>query len=229
MIVGNGMLAKAFGHFVNNERIVIFASGVSSSKETSDANFKREEKLLDETIKQNKNAVIVYFSTCGIYDDSVNKTHYYLHKIKMEQRVKQHYQFYIFRLPQVVGVTQSPTIVRSFFQTILADQELTINKNSTRNLIDVADVFNIGRYLIDHKIYLNEVTNIATPYNVPVFDIALMIAKISGHQLRYKLKDIGTAYQINVDKLKALSIYSNTFHDKYFYDLLIKYYHDMKV
>ena len=41
MVVGNGMLAKAFEAYITNEKVVIYASGVSNSSENSDENFQR--------------------------------------------------------------------------------------------------------------------------------------------------------------------------------------------
>lgn len=123
--------------------MLIFASGVSDSKEINDSEFKREEELLEQTVKQYQNATIAYFSTCSIYDDSTNKSSYVRHKLKMEGRLKQHDGFYIFRLPQVVGETQSPTLAREFFQSIVAGKKIKIYKNSTRNLIYVDDVLSL--------------------------------------------------------------------------------------
>lgn len=223
MVVGNGMLAKAFGAFKDNSEVVIFASGVSNSKEISDDNFKREEDLLDKVINENSKSLIVYFSTCSIYDDSVNKTEYVLHKIRMEEQLKKHHKFYVFRLPQVVGKTQSPTLVRVLFQSILANKEIRINKNSTRNLIGVIDVFKIVSYLIENNLFINEVTNVASPDSEFVFDIVSMMAEISGCQLKYELLDVGKAYDINIDKIKRTSIFSDIFHEKYLYNLLSIY------
>jgi nucleoside-diphosphate-sugar epimerase len=226
MIIGNGMLAKAFGAFENNSKILIFASGVSNSKETEEANYKREEQLLGKAISENEQATIVYFSSCSVYDDSVNKTSYILHKIKMEEQLKRHNKFYIFRLPQVVGETQSPTLVRTLFQAISEGKEIAVNKNSTRNLIAIADVFEIASYIINNNIYINEITNIATPYNEPVLDIVLMMAEISERRLKYKLLDIGSSYNINLDKMKKTSVFSDIFHKKYLHDLLSKYFNE---
>ena len=46
MIIGNGLLAKAFIEYKNNDEIVIFASGVSNSLEEKQSEFKRETDLL---------------------------------------------------------------------------------------------------------------------------------------------------------------------------------------
>jgi nucleoside-diphosphate-sugar epimerase len=220
MVIGDGMLAKAFSFFKNDPEIIIFASGVSNSREINDVNFKREAQLLDDTMNQNAEKLIVYFSTCSIYDKSVKDKSYVLHKIKMEEKVKRYNKFYIFRLSQVVGETQSPTLVRVFFYSILEGEEININKFSTRNLIDVADVFTIVSCLIRNKLYINEITNIATPFNKSVLDIALMMAAIIGCELKYKLLNAGSAYDINIDKI---DMFTDIFHDEYLHDLLSNY------
>ncbi len=220
MVIGNGMLAKAFSFFKNDPEIIIFASGVSNSREMNDVNFKREAQLLDDTMNQNAEKLIVYFSTCSIYDKSVKDKSYVLHKIRMEEKVKRYNKFYIFRLSQVVGETQSPTLVRVFFHSILKGEEININKFSTRNLIDVADVFTIVSFLIRNKLYINEITNIATPFNKSVLDIALMMATIIGCELKYKLLNVGSAYDINIDKI---DMFTDVFHDEYLHDLLSNY------
>ena len=52
MIIGNGFLAKAFKKkFSKEKKIVIFASGVSNSKEKDKKRFRREIKLLKKFIK----------------------------------------------------------------------------------------------------------------------------------------------------------------------------------
>lgn len=46
MIVGNGLIAKEFLEYSNSKNILIFASGVSNSKEERVDEFLREENLL---------------------------------------------------------------------------------------------------------------------------------------------------------------------------------------
>ena len=63
MIIGNGLIANSFlDSDLNN--IIIFASGVSNSKEENLLEFDREKKLLLRIIYENFNKKIVYFSTC---------------------------------------------------------------------------------------------------------------------------------------------------------------------
>lgn len=67
MVIGNGMIANRFTNYKDDKEIVIFASGVSNSKNINKENFKKEFLLLEDIIKANPDKVITYFSTCSIY------------------------------------------------------------------------------------------------------------------------------------------------------------------
>lgn len=226
MIVGNGMIANSFDPYKNNSRILIFASGVSNSNNTSSDNFYREKLLLENTINSNPEKVLVYFSTCSVYDNSLNKSSYTIHKKTMEKIVKKKCnQFYIFRLPQVVGNTNSPTLVKFLFESILNNKQIDINKNSTRNLINVNDVFLIADYLIKNNIYINQVTNIATPFNVSVVGIVQIIEKITGLSMDYNIVNFGHSFDINIDKIQRLNIgLTDIFSCNYLHSTLKSYF-----
>lgn len=224
MVVGSGMIAKAYKEYQNNNDVVIFASGVSNSKETIESNFKREEELLKIIIESNKDKIIVYFSTCSIEDNSLKDSMYVKHKRKMELYVEKHCKnYYIFRLPQVVGETNSPTLINFLFNGIMEGKELTINANSTRNIIAVEDVYSITDYLIKNNIYKNEITNIATPFNTPVINIVNIVEKIINKKAKYKLLPIGEKQYINIDKLINVNNTNTIFKDIYLYEILEKY------
>jgi len=46
MVIGNGMIAKAFSQYKNNPKVLLFASGVSRSNEKEEASFLREKELI---------------------------------------------------------------------------------------------------------------------------------------------------------------------------------------
>ncbi len=52
MVVGHGMIGNGFSHYKFNDEVIIFASGVSNSKDNSILNFERENDLLVATCKQ---------------------------------------------------------------------------------------------------------------------------------------------------------------------------------
>ena len=86
MVVGTGLIAKAFLEYENDDNIIVFASGVSNSKEISIDEFDREKLLLNDYLeKYGKNKHFIYFSTCSIYDTYFERSEYSKHKINMEK------------------------------------------------------------------------------------------------------------------------------------------------
>ena len=66
MVVGNGMIANRFMSYKDDDDVIIFASGVSNSKDIVEENFVREFQLLHQTVKNNADKTLVYFSTCSV-------------------------------------------------------------------------------------------------------------------------------------------------------------------
>ena len=229
MIVGSGLVARGFKDYRNDRKVVIFASGVSNSRETRRTSFEREELLLKRIIDSHYKKTIVYFSTCSVDDNSVNQTSYVQHKLEMEQLVKKKCQkFFIFRLPQIVGKTNSPTLINHLFDTIYNDRNLAINKDSTRNLIGLNEMVLIVNHLIKNNIYANEITNIASPYNYSVIDIVVMIEKILKKKSNYRLLDIGEREAININKIMDIVKNKNIFPEGYTYRILNNFYKDFQ-
>lgn len=55
MIIGKGLIANAFNNtYWHESQVIIFASGVSNSKETLISEFSREENMLLEAVKLNQ-------------------------------------------------------------------------------------------------------------------------------------------------------------------------------
>ena len=134
MIIGKGLIAKAFEHYKDNDNVIIFSSGVSNSSETRESEFEREESLLKSNLLLDKK--FIYFSTVSVVDGSL-KSPYINHKIKMEKIISDnHNNYLIFRLPIVVGNNANNiTFFNSLKYMISNEEELK--------------VFNVGRYLID--------------------------------------------------------------------------------
>ena len=115
MVVGNGMMAKKFLSFENDENILVFASGVSNSKETKPENFEREKKLIFESIEKSATKKFVYFSTCSIYDPTEKDSFYVQHKLECEQIIKENCKDYLIcRVSNVVGKTLNPNTIISY-------------------------------------------------------------------------------------------------------------------
>jgi len=207
MIIGNGMISKVFKSYDYSNKVLIFASGVSNSNEVLERNFFREESLLKDVISKYPEKLLIYFSSCSIYDDSMNTKPYIKHKLEMEALIQRNCSnFYIFRLPQVVGFARNQTLVNFLFSSVLNNKKIDIYKYSTRNLISTVDVYKVASYLLENKIYLNEITNIATPKNTLVIDIVKIIEDITELSFNYDLINCGHPIEINIDKILNLDL-----------------------
>src|SRR6218665_2013574 len=128
MVIGNGMIATRFGSYSTNDAFVIFASGVSNSGNKESAGFDRESELIKKTIAENPDKQFVYFSTCSIYDPSLETSDYVIHKKQMEELIRSLTdQFTIFRVSNPIGTTGNPhTMLNFFIRHIVEQQEFTI-------------------------------------------------------------------------------------------------------
>ena len=225
MIIGSGMIASAFESYRHCDSILIFASGVSNSQNTNKQEFLREKKLLLKTINENIDKTIVYFSTCSIDALKSNSQAYIVHKLEMERIVSENCKFfYIFRLPQVAGKTNSPTFARFMFNVIQKNIYFKLNQYSSRNLILVRDVYEISKYIIDNKHYINEVTNIAAAKNYLVHEIVSRIEIILNRKANYSFVNCGSIHDINISKLIKLNNNFDIFDENYLDKLLNVYY-----
>jgi UDP-2-acetamido-2,6-beta-L-arabino-hexul-4-ose reductase len=225
MVVGSGMLAKSFYSYKYNDEVVIFASGVSNSKETDSYEFEREKKLLLQVIKENELNKLIYFSTCSINDNSMSSSPYVKHKISMESMIQKICNdYHIFRLPQVVGYSNSPTIVNYLYKSITENIKFVVYKYATRNLIDVDDVFEISDYLINNNLYSNEITNIATTHNCSIIDIVSLLERIVDKKATFTIEASGEKQSIDIDRILAILEERNILLEGYPNLIIKKYY-----
>lgn len=202
MIVGNGMLANAFLSYKENRDVVVFASGVSNSLLSDQDSFDREERMLRESIAAYPLATFIYFGTCSVDDPELCNSAYVTHKKSMEAIVEKNAQHYfIFRLSQVVGKSSSPTLINFLVRKLKKHETFSIWKHSSRNLIDVDDVYKIAHHFIENNLFTNEITNIAAPFSLSIFEIVATIESIFGCKGVYTIEEKGGSYEINTDKI----------------------------
>lgn len=225
MVIGNGMIARAFAEFQKIHDVVIFASGVSDSKTTKAGDFLREKNLLTAALSNLNEKTIVYFSTCSVHDPSLNKTDYVFHKIEMENLIKVHASsFHLFRLPQVVGPTKSPTLINFLCQKIKKREEFVLWKNSVRNLIGISDVVKLCSYLINNNLYRSETVDVATPFNMTIPSIVRILEDILKIEARYTVEEKGADYSIDLGKIdKYVERAGVIFDEKYPVRILSNY------
>ncbi len=227
MVVGSGMIAKRFSNYAENKEVIIFASGVSNSS-THDADaFKREADLLAETTSRNPDSTLVYFSTCSIYDPSLQASAYVLHKLAMEAFIKQGATSYlIFRVSNPVGFTHNKhTVLNYFIEHISQQQAFILWEYASRNIIDIDDMYRLCQYFISDSKYCNQIINIANPVNYPVLNIVEAIEKHIGIKGYYAIAAKGSSPLIDTSSIQPFfSKLGIEFHKDYFEQLLAKYF-----
>lgn len=132
MIIGHGDIA---GVLVDQPNRLYFASGVSNSRETREAEYRREVDLL---LAQDKSMHVVYFGSLSIfYADG----RYALHKQHMEDLVRMHFPHYtIVRIGNISWGTNPHTIINFFRKQRARGEEL-----------DIQDTY---RYVVDQEEFL---------------------------------------------------------------------------
>ena len=230
MVIGNGMMATAFKkEFGEDIEVTIFASGVANSKETSVKEYERESELLQSTIRNNLNKLIVYFSTCSVYDPSENESMYVKHKLSMEKLVKsQAKQFLICRISNVVGNSTNKFVIFPYLVSQIRNGfPFELWKHSVRNIIDVDDVLKCVGYLISNLRYHNEIVNVANKISYSILELVAEIESFLGIAAKYTIKEKGSQFVIKCDTLEPL--FSNlgvNFEGNYINTLLNKYFHE---
>lgn len=199
MLIGNGMLAKGLKAFEGDQEILIFASGVSNSKETDRNEFQREFELLKENIEKYPQLKLIYFSTCSIFDKSLVGTGYIEHKMHMEKYIAEKSSNYvIFRLPNVIGSTTNPNTFFNFFKSkILSGTSIQIQEAATRYLIDMRDISKIIPLIIRDESIRNTEINVAFQNQMLIADIIDLYEDILNTKANKSMVSGGSAYVID--------------------------------
>lgn len=225
MIIGNGLLASACrARFKDVEDLIIFASGVSNSREERSEEFLREKNMLIDALSYGK--FLIYFSSCSVNDLTLMKSAYVTHKLAMEALVGSAENHAIFRLPQVVGKTANPhTLTNYLYNVIISGAHFQIWRNAARNLIDVDDIVTIIEHLYCTS-KINRVTmNIACPFSIPMVQLVSVFESILDKKANFTLIDAGGSYTIDTDLATATAKQIGIdFDDSYIERLIRKYY-----
>lgn len=227
MVIGKGLVGKAFEEYKNDDEFLIFASGVSNSKLSTDNDFLREHELLTESIKNNRSKKLVYFSTCSIEDPDLKNTPYSKHKLAMEELIKTNAEkYFIFRLSNLAGHTDNQhTILNFFYQHIKNDLPFQVWGNSERNIIDVEDVYAVTNHILQNNLFSNQVINIANPKNYASTYIVKSIENFCGKKSAFTKVQKGAKFSIDISFIKPIfKLLNIEFTEDYLLQLLKKYY-----
>jgi nucleoside-diphosphate-sugar epimerase len=206
MIVGNGLLARAFARrFANDPHVTIFASGVSDSLEVREQAFARERQMLDSVLARATGRT-VYFSCCSLWDREAAMTPYMRHKRDMESRVLASAGGLVLRLPQVVGPAGNPRTLANYLRAkIMAGERFEVWRNAERNLIDVEDVAVIATAMIEDLDDARPLRSIATPYSLGMSEIVAIFERVLARTADFTLVDKGRALPVDATESVALA------------------------
>lgn len=222
MIIGKGLIATQFLQY-DCDDVVYFASGVSNSSETDKNQFLREENLVKTILSKFPNQLFIYFSTCSIYDSSKYNSPYVLHKLHIEELIKETAENYlILRVSNAVGEGGNPNLLMNYLaRQIKSNATITIHNNATRNLVDVEDVRDITLQYIASNNW-NKIVNVAYTENFFIPEIIQSFEENLNLKTNIISEDKGEHYSIDVHELD----YDFTIQDKYEYlaNLIKKYY-----
>ena len=227
MVIGNGLIATAFTTYSNEDSFLIFASGVSDSGNTAATAFERERSLLEQSLRDSPARLVVYFSTCSIYDPSLHQSPYVLHKMAMEELVKVHPGGYtIFRVSNPIGVSRNPhTVLNFFIHHLLHQRPFDVWQYASRNLLDIKDMFLICDYILQNRLFVNETVNVANPVNYPVSYIIEALEKHFQLHGKYALVEKGNSPLIDTTAIQPFfSQLHIHFDSNYLTNLLRKYF-----
>ena len=205
MLVGRGLLATAFGEFSDNDHVVIFASGVSNSREEDPNEFLREERLIRKTIAENRDKLFVYFSSCALANEASQEVPYYRHKRSMETLIKRESDAYlILRLPQVFGdIKEATTLINYLYNNIVQDREFCVWSKAYRYIIHTDDVLTLVKALL-HSKRKNETVDLANPYRYHILELIGCIENKIGRHARYSILEREDQYELDLNVMKKV-------------------------
>lgn len=221
MIIGRGLIATSLEK-LNTEGIVYFASGVSNSLETKNSEFERELSLLTESIHHHKDCRLVYFSTLSVNDQSKKDSPYVLHKLKMEDFIRENSQDYlILRIGNIVGKGGNPNTLFNFLKSrISGGLPFVLHKKAKRTLVDIDDIPQFFNSECRHL--SNQTIDFSYPYHYSLNEIIEAMQKKLGQKAIYEENDEGDFYTVDFSS-SVSRYYSGTDAGNYLERLIAKY------
>lgn len=197
MVIGNGLLANTFRKYEDSDSIIIFASGVSNSKEINKSEFKREFDLLKTMLVFKETKKIIYFSTCSVLDISLTKSNYVKHKKNIEGFIISNFKYYlILRIPNIVSNNKNLNTSFNFFKNkLLNNDEIICDKYATRYYIDIDDLEKTLPIFIET--YVNQSINICFTNKETVINFILKMGKEMKINPKINLVNDGIDYTID--------------------------------
>lgn len=231
MIIGSGLIARAFEmDYLNTNEVVIFASGVSNSQCSDTKEYERENMMIKDALTQYEHAKFVYFSTTSIFDEDLQESPYVKHKCNIENFLLTHptsSRVLILRLPIVAGVTSNKhTLLNFLFDKISSGKEFKVFAKAFRNIIGIEDIVKICNILINSNALMGCAVNVCNPKSIKMTDLVPLIEVIVGKKAIFSLVNTGGG-QAQIDMGEAepfVQLSGVEFGQDYIFDTLKKYY-----
>lgn len=225
MVIGNGIIARAFKQLNIPDNILVFASGVSNSSETNPSEFDREIKLLETVINDHPEKKIIYFSTISVMDPDSSKKPYIKHKLEIENIISAQKNYLILRSPNIVGKGGNPnTLINYLINSINRKDKIVLWKNTERSFLGVDDFVLIAAELLDQ--FDNKIINLFHPVSYSAYDIYKIVANFLNKETVLEMEERGRKYlpEIDSELVKVFQRLSVNLSVDYLNDLLLKYY-----
>lgn len=222
-----GAIAERFLQLNTQFKTLFFAPNTDNSQQTSSTLIEEESNELRQLISLNPNSKIVYFSSCSVLDPSLVASSYVIYKQSMEALVQRIAPSYlIVRLPQVISRQLAESnLSRYIVDRVLSGEPFEIWSGAIRNFIDLDDVFEIVRGLLQNQKYHNQIVNVANPNSVPVIDFVQTVESVFGLEANYQIIDKSSQYDIDVSPISGIiSELKISFDDSYLARTIAKYY-----
>lgn len=206
MIIGSGMMARAFAAYESNPEVLVFASGVSDSMEQRSSAFARERDLLAQTLAAHRDALILYFGTCSVYDPDRRDTPYVGHKVAMEELIAASPNpWMVLRLPLAIGSGHRGNALANYlYERIQRGEPFDVWAGATRYPVDVTDTFRIAsRLLADRAFWRRRINFALRAYRV--MDFVAILESIVAKRARYNLLHKGQPYEVRCPELASLA------------------------
>jgi len=198
MIIGSGLIANSLKN-IDTEDHLFFASGVSNSLETRSSEFEREFSLLKSNLENSSGKKLIYFSTLSINDQSKQDSHYVLHKLEIEDYIKNNCENYlVLRIGNIVGKGGNPNTLFNFLKNqIINNTQFKVHSKARRLLLDIDD---IASFLSTNCVAVkNETINFAFPYYYDLKEIIGAIQSEMQKKANYEESDEGDFYKVDFD------------------------------
>lgn len=203
MVIGSGLIASAFRPFSGVDDILIFASGVSNSTTAIDADYAREQQLLED--QAGTSARLVYFSTCSLYDPTLRSSPYILHKARMEKLVSSLFPDHvILRLPNIIGPGSNPhTLGNHIRDYILDGRTLVIHRNACRYLMDVDILYPACEGMIRAEAFSGKVVDVCFDQPTGLPELVKVMEEVLGKTAVVTEVERGACYEVDNAMFKA--------------------------